>query len=46
VSGRFEGAGGLVGVFVLVDDDEVWQATMRRQLDEAVARTSPEGDHG
>lgn len=33
VSGRFEGAGGLIGVYVLVDDDPVWQATMRRQLD-------------
>jgi hypothetical protein len=31
----FEGAGGLIGVYVMVDDDEAWQATMRRQLDEA-----------
>jgi hypothetical protein len=35
VSGRLDGASGLIGVFVLVDDDHVWQATMRRQLDEA-----------
>jgi hypothetical protein len=46
VSGSIGDSGGLVGVFVLVDDDPVWQATMRRQLDEAVAMTPPESDQG
>ena len=35
VSGRIGDTGGLIGVFVLVDDDPVWQAMMRRQLDTA-----------
>jgi hypothetical protein len=37
VSGRIGGSGGLVGVYVLLDADPVWQATMRRELDEAVS---------
>jgi hypothetical protein len=35
VSGTIGDGGGLVGVFVLVDDDPAWQAMMRRQLDDA-----------
>jgi hypothetical protein len=46
VSGSIGDTGALVGVFVLVDDDPVWQATMRRQLNESVATTPPEADRG
>jgi hypothetical protein len=46
VSGTIGDSGGLVGVFVLVDDDPAWQGMMRRQLDEAVTTTPPEGDRG
>jgi hypothetical protein len=44
VSGRIDGSGGLIGVFVLVDDDPRWQATMRRQFDEAVTPAPPAND--
>jgi hypothetical protein len=32
VSGR-RGAGGLIGVYVLVDDDEAWQQIVRARID-------------
>jgi hypothetical protein len=44
VSGTIGDSGGLVGVFVLVDDDPVWQATMRRQLDEAITPPAAPSD--
>ena len=33
VGGTVGDAGGTIGAYALIDDDPVWQQTMRRQLD-------------
>jgi hypothetical protein len=46
VGGTLGDTGRTIGAYALVDDDEAWQRMMRRQLDEAVTTTPPEGDRG